>query len=223
VELERQTLHVLDGVQRIAMVETKTREGGTVIGTPTPRLRFQLGNHLGSASLEVTETGAVISFEEYTPYGVTAYRSSNGRGSLRPVVIARKQPQRQERRSRLRGHLRADADHELGNTQTRLLATAARSQATSSPQSAPLVALAYPKPSEPISQLFETRRETFERIRGFERNPPFREHVDCLPNRPHLRMGLDVEVKMISVRGVEARRQQMVKRTAAPDSACDVA
>jgi len=78
VELERQTLHVMDGVQRIAMVETKTREGGTVIGTPTPRLRFQLGNHLGSATLEVTETGAVISYEEYTPYGVAAYRSSNG-------------------------------------------------------------------------------------------------------------------------------------------------
>ncbi len=78
IDLERQTLHVMDGVQRVAMVETKTIEDGGGAGTPTPRLRFQLGNHLGSATLEVTETGAVISFEEYTPYGVTAYRSSNG-------------------------------------------------------------------------------------------------------------------------------------------------
>ncbi len=78
IDFERQTLHVTDGAQRIAMVETKTIEDGGGAGTPTPRLRFQLGNHLGSATLEVTETGAVISFEEYTPYGVTAYRSSNG-------------------------------------------------------------------------------------------------------------------------------------------------
>src|SRR5690606_32166538 len=36
--------------------------------------RFQLSNHLGSAATEVTETGAVISYEEYHPYGTSAYR-----------------------------------------------------------------------------------------------------------------------------------------------------
>ncbi|MBL8742374.1 MAG: RHS repeat-associated core domain-containing protein, partial [Myxococcales bacterium] len=78
VQLERQTLHVMDGVQRIAMVETKTIAGGVPVGTLVPMYRFQLGNHLGSAMLEVTETGLVISLEEYHPYGTSAYRSSDG-------------------------------------------------------------------------------------------------------------------------------------------------
>ena len=75
-QLERQTLHLMDGVQRIAMVETKTIEGGTPIATPVPKQRYQLGNHLGSAMLEVDETGLIISYEEYHPYGTSAYRSA---------------------------------------------------------------------------------------------------------------------------------------------------
>jgi hypothetical protein len=75
-QLERQTLHVMDGVQRIAMVETKTIEGAGPIATPVPKQRFQLGNHLGSAMLEVDETGLIISYEEYHPYGTSAYRSA---------------------------------------------------------------------------------------------------------------------------------------------------
>ncbi|MBK6520151.1 MAG: DUF5615 family PIN-like protein, partial [Polyangiaceae bacterium] len=75
-QLERQTLHVMDGVQRIAMVETKTIEGGAPIATPAPKQRYQLGNHLGSAMLEVDDTGLIISYEEYAPYGTSAYRSA---------------------------------------------------------------------------------------------------------------------------------------------------
>ncbi|NUP14445.1 MAG: RHS repeat-associated core domain-containing protein, partial [Polyangiaceae bacterium] len=77
-QLERQTLHVFDGAQRIAMVETKTVDGGSSVTTPVPKYRFQLTNHLGSAMLEVDEAGLVISYEEYHPYGTSAYRSSNG-------------------------------------------------------------------------------------------------------------------------------------------------
>ncbi len=75
-QLERHTLHIMDGVQRIAMVETQTIEGGVPIATPVPKYRFQLGNHLGSAMLEVDETGLIISYEEYHPYGTSAYRSA---------------------------------------------------------------------------------------------------------------------------------------------------
>jgi RHS repeat-associated protein len=42
------------------------------------RYRFQLDNHLGSASLEVDESGLVIGYEEYHPYGTTAYASGRG-------------------------------------------------------------------------------------------------------------------------------------------------
>ena len=79
VALERQTLHVMDGVKRIALVETTTADtsqGGAF--QPSTVTRFQLGNHLGSAVLEVDETGAVISYEEYHPYGTTSYRSGTG-------------------------------------------------------------------------------------------------------------------------------------------------
>jgi RHS repeat-associated protein len=83
VTLERETLHVMDDRQRIALVETKTIELGDGINSPTnlitPILRYQLSNHLGSASLEVDGTGNLISYEEYHPYGTTAYHATDNR------------------------------------------------------------------------------------------------------------------------------------------------
>ncbi|MFT3770203.1 MAG: SpvB/TcaC N-terminal domain-containing protein [Minicystis sp.] len=78
VELSRETLHVMDGVRRVALVETKTVDtaaGGAF--TPTTVTRLQFGNHLGSAVLEADESGMVISYEEYHPYGTTAYQSAS--------------------------------------------------------------------------------------------------------------------------------------------------
>jgi len=46
------------------------------IPVPVPMYRYQLGNHLGSSMLEVDETGLVISYEEYTPYGASAYQAA---------------------------------------------------------------------------------------------------------------------------------------------------
>ncbi|MBL8740954.1 MAG: toxin, partial [Myxococcales bacterium] len=76
VNLERQTLHVNDGAQRIAMVETKTIDTSAPGSTGVEMRRFQLGNHLGSTMLELDETGLIISHEEYTPYGASAYRAA---------------------------------------------------------------------------------------------------------------------------------------------------
>jgi RHS repeat-associated protein len=76
VDLERETLHVMDGQRRVAMVETKTCEAGAALATPVTRWRFQLDNHLGSASLELDEGGSVISYEEYHPYGSTAFSAT---------------------------------------------------------------------------------------------------------------------------------------------------
>lgn len=77
VTLERETLHVMDGVRRIALVETKTEDTSLSGFTPVTVVRVQLGNHLGSAALEVTLDGEVISYEEYHPYGTTAYQSAS--------------------------------------------------------------------------------------------------------------------------------------------------
>ncbi|MEL7012893.1 MAG: toxin TcdB middle/C-terminal domain-containing protein, partial [Pseudomonadota bacterium] len=73
VTLTRETLHVADDIGRIAMIETKTVDAGNRLGTPVPLVRYQLGNHLGSAALELDGAGGVISYEEYHPYGTTSY------------------------------------------------------------------------------------------------------------------------------------------------------
>jgi uncharacterized protein RhaS with RHS repeats len=82
--LERQTLHVMDGVRRIALVETKTVDadagGAFVVSTV---VRVQLENHLGSAALEVDADGMVISYEEYHPYGTTAYQAASSAAEVR--------------------------------------------------------------------------------------------------------------------------------------------
>jgi RHS repeat-associated protein len=72
---ERETLHVMAGAARVAMVETKTVDAGARRAEPAPRLRYQMGNHLGSVALEVDEAGLVISYEEYHPYGTSSYRA----------------------------------------------------------------------------------------------------------------------------------------------------
>jgi RHS repeat-associated protein len=73
----RETLHVMDGEQRIAMVETKTVTGGSPVTPLVPVIRYQLGNHLGSSVLELDEDGALISYEEYHPNGSTALWAQN--------------------------------------------------------------------------------------------------------------------------------------------------
>jgi RHS repeat-associated protein len=76
--LERQTLHVLDGHNRIAMVETKTVDSGAPILLPADVTRYQFANHLGSAVLELDDAAAIISYEEYFSYGGTSLQTVNG-------------------------------------------------------------------------------------------------------------------------------------------------
>lgn len=73
--LSRDSLHVMDGNQRVAIVETKTVDSDVPALVPTAITRFQLGNHLGSVALELGSDGQVISYEEYHPFGTSAYRS----------------------------------------------------------------------------------------------------------------------------------------------------
>jgi RHS repeat-associated protein len=75
LKLERETLHVMDDKRSIAMVETKTVNEGTPVSSPAPLIRYQMDNHLGCACLELDSTGAIISYEEYYPYGSTSYQS----------------------------------------------------------------------------------------------------------------------------------------------------
>ncbi len=78
LRVERETLHVMDDQNRIALIETKTVSDGAQVPSPIPVVRYQLGNHLGSASLELSDDGNIISYEEYHPYGTTAYHAGTG-------------------------------------------------------------------------------------------------------------------------------------------------
>jgi len=74
IKLERETLHIMDDKRRVAIVETKTIDEDNE-GSPPQLVRFQFGNHLDSASLELDDDGKVIYYEEYFPYGSTAYQA----------------------------------------------------------------------------------------------------------------------------------------------------
>jgi RHS repeat-associated protein len=74
IKLERETLHVMDDKQRIALVETKTVTNSDD-ESPTQLIRYEFGNHLVSASLELDDKANVISYEEYYPYGSTSYQA----------------------------------------------------------------------------------------------------------------------------------------------------
>jgi RHS repeat-associated protein len=79
LRFERWTVHISDNTGHIAQVDTKTWDGDN--SDPDNPLnvaliRYQYSNHLGSAVLETDEVGNPISYEEYHPYGTTAYRSA---------------------------------------------------------------------------------------------------------------------------------------------------
>lgn len=75
VTLARETLHVMNDKQRIALLETQTVSKGNPIDFPRTVQRYQLGNHLDSVSLELDEIAGLVSYEEYLPYGSTAYQA----------------------------------------------------------------------------------------------------------------------------------------------------
>ena len=73
----RETLHIMDDKQRIALVETRTE--GKEAGVPPQLIRFQFGNHLGSASLELDDQA-----QDHLVRGVHALREHVVSGGAKP-------------------------------------------------------------------------------------------------------------------------------------------
>jgi RHS repeat-associated protein len=71
VTAERWSLHVMDDQRRIAVVD--------VAPGAEPAVRYQLADHLESACVDVDDTGAVVSYEQYGAWGATLV--SGGRGA----------------------------------------------------------------------------------------------------------------------------------------------
>lgn len=74
IKLERRSLSLLDEGHRFVMVETRNDFDD---GTEKQLVRYLLHNHLGSAALELDDTARVVSYEEYHPFGTTAYQATN--------------------------------------------------------------------------------------------------------------------------------------------------
>jgi RHS repeat-associated protein len=81
VKLQRWSLHVMDGANRLAIVDNRTAGDD---GTPAQLIRYQLSNHLGTSTLELDETAGLISYEEYYPFGSTSYQGVDAARKLPP-------------------------------------------------------------------------------------------------------------------------------------------
>jgi RHS repeat-associated protein len=75
VTLERETLHVMDNTGRLVLVETRTLDATGDDPSPRRLVRYEFGNHLGSACLELDDEAKIISYEEYAPYGNSTYQA----------------------------------------------------------------------------------------------------------------------------------------------------
>lgn len=73
---EIETLHLFDGDRRVLLVEQVLSTDNKDLDTGT-LFRYQYSNHLGSVSLELGGAATPISYEEYHPYGTTAYHAAN--------------------------------------------------------------------------------------------------------------------------------------------------
>lgn len=76
ITLERESLHVMNNKQRIALVETRTQGSDN---SPQQLIRYQFSNHLDTACLELDDQAQIITYEEYYPFGSTSYQAVRNR------------------------------------------------------------------------------------------------------------------------------------------------
>jgi RHS repeat-associated protein len=77
LDYERTSNNISDGDKVFARVDVKD--------SVETLIRYQYNNHLGSACLELDEIGAIISYEEYHPFGSTSYKAGRS-----PIEVSQK-------------------------------------------------------------------------------------------------------------------------------------
>ncbi|MGO4186811.1 SpvB/TcaC N-terminal domain-containing protein [Pseudarthrobacter sp. TAF60_1] len=78
--LVRNTLDVTDSKHCIARIESRNAVDD---GSSARQIRHQFPNHLGSVTVEVDGEGKLLSYEDYTPYGSTAYQAVRSESEAR--------------------------------------------------------------------------------------------------------------------------------------------
>jgi RHS repeat-associated protein len=88
VQDETELLSVSDGTGVVLRIETRVRKGGALPMTAeaAPVWRFELADALGSPTVQVNESGAVVGRLEYAPYGAMTW---HGRADKEGVATSR--------------------------------------------------------------------------------------------------------------------------------------
>jgi RHS repeat-associated protein len=82
ITLERQTLIVPDGTRHLALVESTITDTAHPAGLPVMTTRYQFADRLGSSCVELDENAAVITYEEYYPYGSTSFQAGRSQAEV---------------------------------------------------------------------------------------------------------------------------------------------
>jgi RHS repeat-associated protein len=82
VSLERHSLHVTDSGSRMCLFETTTIDTTATGSLPESIARYQFANNLGSAAIELDTSAALISYEEYYPYGATSLQTGTNQAEV---------------------------------------------------------------------------------------------------------------------------------------------
>ncbi|MBB1642974.1 SpvB/TcaC N-terminal domain-containing protein [Sphingobacterium sp. UME9] len=75
IAIDRQTLRIMDKDTCVAIIYHWKKGGpdSTAAIPASDQLRYQMDNSLGSVSVELDETGMLVTYEEYFPYGGTSF------------------------------------------------------------------------------------------------------------------------------------------------------
>lgn len=71
--LEIHSLTIAESGRRLLLIDNRTV--GADSRSPAVLYRYQLSNHQGSGTMEVDQEANILSYEEYTPYGVSSLRA----------------------------------------------------------------------------------------------------------------------------------------------------
>lgn len=82
VDEEYRTIRVMDG-ERCLAERLNWTIGAPPAGVPSPQIRYQLENYLGSAVYELDKAGLIITYEEYFPYGTTSYMAGDNAAEVK--------------------------------------------------------------------------------------------------------------------------------------------
>ncbi|KAL2802677.1 hypothetical protein BJX63DRAFT_437639 [Aspergillus granulosus] len=76
VKKEQQTIHIMDDATRVAIIETIVK-GDIPKGVPRRLDRYQFSNHISSVALELDQDARMLSYEEFTPYGLSSFSAQS--------------------------------------------------------------------------------------------------------------------------------------------------